>query len=243
MYFNIALCGVTIAVKSLYDEVFELCRPYLVSTDKAAFCVETTPADIAFERDKAIREAFAERRAPSVLPDAYLETLAVYRKIARRMLSYDVVLMHGSAVAVGNDAYLFCANSGTGKTTHSRLWLENIPGAFIVNGDKPLISVKDEGCAVSGTPWAGKEGWNTNVTVPLRAICLLERGEKNNIREVSFREIYTALFEQIYRPSDKEEMIRTLELMKTLSKTMRFYRLSCNMDPEAAQVSYEGMRP
>ena len=31
---------------------------------------------------------------------------------------------------------------GVGKTTHTKLWLDNIPGSFVVNGDKPLIRAR-----------------------------------------------------------------------------------------------------
>ena len=132
--FRISLAGQTVAIRSIYDEVYHLCRDYLSDVPEAAFHVETAPEDIALERDKSLREAAMEGKPAILYPESYLETLAVYRKIALGMLKYDTWLIHGSAVAVGHEAFLFTAPSGTGKTTHTKLWLEQVPGAFVING-------------------------------------------------------------------------------------------------------------
>ena len=241
MDFKISLAGVTVGIHSIYDAVYKLCRDYLAEGEES-FRVEICDEDIAYEREKSVREAHIEHRIEQDFPAPYLETLAVYRQIASNMLTHNVFLMHGSAVAVNGEAFLFTAPSGTGKTTHTRLWLENIPGAFVVNGDKPLIRAEDSGCTVCGTPWAGKEGWNTNATVPLRAICILERGEKNHISPLTFSQAFPAFFAQVYRSSNRADTMKTMELIKKLSRTVRLYRLSCNMDPDAAAVAFEGMR-
>lgn len=241
MFFKIKLAGVTVAINSLYDEIYTMCRDYLTD-DEAAFTVTVREEDIAFERAKSIREAQAEHRPAYAYPPSYLETLAVYRQIAVNMLSFDTCLMHGSALAVGDEAFLFTAPSGVGKTTHTRLWLQHIPGTFIVNGDKPLIRAEESGCRVCGTPWAGKEGMQTNTTVPLSAICILRRGEQNRIEPLSFLEAYPFVLGQIYKPTDREDVVKTMTLVKRMAQTVRFYRLYCNMEPEAAFVAFDGMR-
>ena len=239
--FTISLAGIAVEIECLHDEAYDMCVPYLC--DRAAdFCVRVTPADIEFEREKSLREAWMEHLPPMDYPDAYLETLAVYRKIAVKMLDYDVFLMHGSAVCADGAAYLFTAASGVGKTTHTRLWLSEIAGSFVVNGDKPLIRLNGGRAEVCGTPWAGKEALNTNVVVPLRAVCILERGTENRIERVSFRDVYPFLFQQCYRPAEPEAMRKTMELLKHLSECVGLYRLRCNMNPDAALTAYEGMR-
>ena len=240
--FQITLAGQPVGIRSLYDEVFLLCRDYLSNAPDASFHVEIHPEDIDFERQKSLREASLERKPAVLYPDPYLETLAVYRKIALGMLNYDTWLMHGSAVAVGEEAFLFTAASGTGKTTHTRLWLEQIPGAFVVNGDKPLLRIRDDFCEVCGTPWSGKEKMNQNVIVPLQAVCFLNRGAENRIEEISFREAAPFLLQQSYRSNDNFAMQKTMTLVKSLGDHVRFYRLFCNMEPEAALVSWSGMR-
>ena len=236
MKFTVCLAGINIAVTSLFDEVYDVCRDYLTDA-LASMTVSITPEDINFEKIVNIREAQIERIPVVDYPDSYLETLAVYRKIATKMLEVDTFLMHGAVVAVGDKAWLFTAPSGTGKTTHISLWLNNIPGSYVVNGDKPLIHVGDE-CTVYGTPWAGKEGMNRNVGVKLCGIVILNRGTENHIEEVPMTQVLPTLIQQSYRPNNKLELEKTLALLSRMGKKIPMYQLYCNMDPEAALVAY-----
>ncbi|HAM69467.1 MAG TPA: hypothetical protein DCP68_07630, partial [Ruminococcus sp.] len=138
MKFVIRLADVNIGINSIYEEILLLCRDYLTDGEPA-FWVSVSPEDIVQEQMKNIREAEAEGIPPVDYRPSYLETLAVYRKIAVQMLNRDTILLHGAVIAVGDRAWLFTAPSGTGKTTHIRLWLEHITGSYVVNGDKPLI--------------------------------------------------------------------------------------------------------
>ena len=126
MEFTVKLAEVNIRINSIYHEVFDLCKDYL-SDENPDFFVTVSESDISFEREKAKREAEVEMRVYSDFSDSYLETLAVYRKIAVGLLDYDAFLMHGAVVGLGERAYLFTAPSGVGKTTHTRFWLETFP--------------------------------------------------------------------------------------------------------------------
>ena len=244
MEFKIGLAGKVIGVTSMHEEIYKMCKDYLTDGPED-FHVMTSQADIEFEREKSIREAMIEGIPPQDYPDDYLETLAVYREIAMEMLRYDTVLMHGAVVGIRNGtegkAVLFTAQSGVGKTTHLRLWLDQIPGAFVVNGDKPLLRFRDGNWQACGTPWAGKEGMQTNAILPLSAICFLERGNQNMIERVSFMECYPLLLQQIYRSSDPEKIVKTMELLKKIGEVVPLYRLKCTMEKEAAWVAYEGI--
>ena len=236
MEFTVSLAGINVAVKSLFDEVYDFCHDYL--TDAAPnMTVSVTLDDIFHEKIVNFREAQIEGLPVVDYPNSYLETLALYRKIVTKMLDYDTFLMHGAVVAVGDKAWLFTAPSGTGKTTHINLWLNNIPGSYVVNGDKPLIHIGDE-CTVYGTPWAGKEGMNRNVGVKLCGIVILNRGTENHIEKVPMTQILPTLIQQSYRPNNKLELEKTLALLSRLGKKIPMYQLYCNMDPEAALVSY-----
>ncbi len=236
MEFKIRLAGVNIAVSSIYDEVFRLCRDYL--TDGVPdCCISPAPADIALERVKNMREAETEGIAPVEYPAPYLETLAVYRRIAAQMLERDTLLLHGAAVAVKDRAWLFTAPSGTGKTTHIRLWLDQIEGSYVVNGDKPLIHIGED-VTVYGTPWAGKEGMQKNVGVKLCGIVFLERGAENRIGRTTLLQSLPLLIQQSYRPNDKSGTEKALALIGKLGSRVPLYRLQCNMRPEAAWTAY-----
>ena len=236
MEFKIRLADVNIAINSIYDEVFRLCRDYLTE-GAPELCISPAPADIELERVKSIREAETEGIIPVDYPDSYLETLAVYRQIATQMLERDTFLLHGAVIAVKDKAWLFTAPSGTGKTTHINLWLDNIEGSYVVNGDKPLIHIGEE-VTVYGTPWAGKEGWQKNVGVKLCGIVFLERGAENSIKRTTLSQVLPTLIQQSYRPNDKSGVEKTLALIVKLGSRIPLYRLQCNMLPEAALTAY-----
>ena len=241
MTFNISLAGFVFRIDSLYDEIYNMCSSYIVSSEDVDFTIKVCKEDIEKERERARLQEEREGRCHEDFSASYLETLAVYRRIAETMPEHDVFLIHGSALAVGDSCYLFKAPSGVGKTTHTELWLENIKGSFIVNGDKPLIRRFGDNFILYGTPWAGKEGWNRNTSVPLKGIVFLNRGLENRIWRVSASDMLPFLISQTYRPSDIKAQKKTLELLQSLWSHVPFYKLECNMDKEAALIAYEGI--
>ena len=113
----------------------------------------------------------------------------------------------------------------------------------MINDDKPLIRIPESGSPlIYGTPYDGKHRLSSNLCVPLKAICLLERAEHNTICRCTAKELYPALMEQLYRPSDRSATVKVLELFDQTLRNVKLFRLSCNMDPEAAQIAYEAMR-
>ena len=243
-FFKIELATRKIEVDCLHRYVFNQCGAYLVRFAMPDFCVGASEADIAFERQTKAAEALSSPESVSDdASDEYLESLAVCRQIAVQMLDYSTFLMHGAVIALDDQtSFMFTAKSGTGKTTHIRKWLENAPGAFVVNGDKPLIKIAGEEAIAYGTPWCGKEHLNTNIGVPLRAIVLMERSEDNEIEEISFSQAFPTLLQQTYRPSDADKMRKTLSLLSALNGKMKFYRFRFNnLKPDAFRVSYEAL--
>lgn len=239
--FTMKLAGIPLQVEAIFPSTKKFCEAYL-SDEAPAFTITIAEADIMFEREKSAAEDALEGIPERYFPDAYLETLAVYRKIAVTLIDYGVLLFHGSVVAVGDTAFLFTATSGTGKTTHTNLWLKKIPGAYVVNGDKPLLKVTETGVIACGTPWQGKENYGRNINVPLKAICVLERDTCNHIEPITAKEALSSLFQQTYRPRDPAAMLKTMKLIGALGERVALYRLGCNMDEAAAVVAYEGMK-
>lgn len=231
-----------ISITSVYPRVHGLCSDYR-TREAADFAVETAQADIAFERARSARENAAGERPLRSPSDDYLETLAVYRKIAERMPDFDTVLLHGSCVAVDGAGYLFLAGSGTGKSTHTRFWRELLgERAVMVNDDKPLVRVTASGAVIFGTPWDGKHRLSRNISVPLKAMCVLERAAENSIRPLSAGEAYPMLLQQAYRPMDAAAMEKTLTLIDRLAVSVGLWRLGCNMSVEAARIAYDAMK-
>ncbi len=230
-----------VSVTSIYDEVHEYCAEYQTD-ENADYSVTTTQADIDYERRKSAREDEIEGIPVRRFSDSYLEELAVYRRIAEKMIDFDTVLFHGSVIAVDGAGYLFTAKSGTGKSTHTRLWREYFGDrAVMVNDDKPLLHIADTVTAY-GTPYNGKHRLGTNISVPLKAICILTRAADNHIEPITREQAYTMLIQQVYRPADMLKMAKTLELADRLADSVKLYRLGCNMDISAAKVAFEGMQ-
>ena len=170
------------------------------------------------------------------------EYLATGSYFYRRLLAYDGVMLHSSCIVVDGRAYLFTANSGTGKSTHTGLWLKQFGDrAFILNDDKPAIRLEEGVWYAYGTPWSGKHDISVNARVPVAGIACLERGEINEIEPFSGRDAVLALLRQCNRPKAAEYRIKLLELLDKLITQVPVWKLKCNMDPEAAIVSYEAM--
>lgn len=239
--FHVQLAGIVIEISSIYKDIFTLCHSYLTS-GPAAFSISTTHEDITFEQKRPLCQDEPESIAPRRLYDGYMETLAVLRKIAELIPNHDAMLFHGSALALDGDGILFTAKSGVGKSTHARLWRERFGKRVqMVNDDKPLIKITDKGPFLCGTPWDGKHRLNQNISVPLKAVCLLHRSEENHIEAVSSREAWPLLMQQVYLPRNPVAVAKTLTLLDSLMKNTSLYSLGCNTEPEAVLTAYEGI--
>lgn len=228
----------------MYSYIEDYCKDYLCDCDHVDYSITIRISDILYEKEKSRREDIKEGIPIHEFSNAYLETLAVYRKICRCLLDEDILLFHGSVVSVDGIGYLFTAKSGTGKSTHTKYWREYFKDrATIINDDKPLLEIKDGLVNVYGTPWDGKHRLSTNMCVPLKAICILNRGQDNNVLRIGSQNAYSMLIQQVNRPvGDVVAMSKTLELIDRLCSCVEFYSMYCTMDIDAARVAYEGMK-
>ena len=176
-------------------------------------------------------------------PEWYHESLYVYRVICEKILDYNAMLLHSSAVCLDGEAYLFTAPSGTGKSTHTRLWREFFGDrVFMINDDKPIIRYRNGRFYAYGTPYDGQHHISRNTHAPIKGICIIARGEKNNIKRVSADESVAMLMNQTLLPRDPEKMDTLLNLLDTLLSSVPIYRLECNISEEAVTVAYENMK-
>ena len=235
------IAGYTFIIESIYNAVHELCIEY---QDKGAadFTIQIRQSDIDYERQRSEQSDLKEGIPVRNFSDSYLETLAVYRQLCEHLIDKNIILFHGSVIAVDGIAYLFTAKSGTGKSTHTRLWREHFGSrAVMINDDKPLIKIENHSVTVYGTPWDGKHRISTNTSAPLKAICLLNRGAENHIREITRPEAYPMLLQQTHRPMNPEKMQKVFSLLDGLCENVKLYRLECNMNPDAVTTAYQGM--
>lgn len=224
-YYKIA--NLTVRMDS-FGRTVEQAKPYL--------CPPAAP-DIVIRTDwKALQQ-----NQPH-LSDEDCEYLCTGGSFYRQLLQFDGMMLHASAVVADGRAYLFSAPCGTGKSTHTRLWLRLFgQRAFLLNDDKPALRFEDGAWYAYGTPWSGKHDISCNARVPVAGICYLQRGQENAIAPLTGTKAIFCLLEQTARPPAPELRGKILELLDKLITRVPIWRLECNMDPNAAIVSYEAM--
>ena len=152
------------------------------------------------------------------------------------------MLVHSSAVVCDGRAYLFSADSGVGKSFHTRLWLQAFGDrVHILNDDKPVVCMSGEVPMVCGTPFDGGSGIALNEAYPLKAVVFLERGEKNFVRVPENKEIIQKLYFQTAHMVGAATAEKMLENFDRLIKLARFYVLTCNTDISAAYTAFENI--
>ena len=153
----------------------------------------------------------------------------------------QTALFHSSVVSFQDKAYMFLGNSGTGKSTHSRLWLKYIEGTELINDDNPVVRIHDDGSIlVYGSPWSGKTPCYRNVSYPLGAIVLLEQAPQNVIRRLKPLEAYAALMISISGKRWDSRLAEGLHETENLLVThASIWHLDCLPDEDAARVCNE----
>ncbi len=151
------------------------------------------------------------------------------------------MLLHCSVLDYDGQGFAFLGRSGTGKSTHTRLWLEHLTPTKVVNGDKPILEYTEGKFIAYGTPWMGKEHWGELTSVELKGLCFLEQAKENRLRKLLSSEVSARLFTQVLLPQEEASAVATLELMDRLINTVPAYLLECNISEEAVKTSFEGM--
>ena len=239
--FLMGIAGYTARITSLFESTRDYCRKYLTE-EEPDFSVTVFREDLVFEQEALRQEALEEGIKVRTFTDPFLERAAIQRKYAEFLFDRNVLMTHGSTVAVDGKAYLFTAKCGTGKSTHTRLWRQVFgERAVMVNDDKPFLKVTQEGVLACGSPWSGKHGLDSNITAALQGICILERGRENQIRRILPEEALPMLLHQSYCPLEPQKHTRFAELVHRLAETVPLWHMCCNMDPSAAEVSHQTM--
>ena len=227
--FVVCLAEINIAIENKYDYIKNMCHDYITAS-KADFCVSVSDEEIQAE-DKG-----------TGFDKGYLESLAIYRKIAEKITQYNGFLLHGVVFEANKCGIAFLAKSGVGKTTHAKLWQELLKNEMtVINGDKPLVRIIDGKIFAYGSAWAGKENWHVNTKTELRKICFIERSEKNECLPLKKDMVFERLIKQIYIPKDKSLLFLTLEYISMLIEKCDFYLIKCNTDISSAKAAYKGM--
>ena len=155
---------------------------------------------------------------------------------AYSILNYGGIMFHGIVMEYNGKGVVISASSGTGKTTHVRMWRDN-KNALILNGDRALCRKRSNKWYAYGSPWFGTSGECINRRVPMTAIVLLERGEANEIERISSYDGALALIPRTFAPTwEKELMGKALDTIDDIVKEIPVLRLKCRPDLESVEV-------
>ena len=225
-----------VAFNSRFEDMFKiLFKGFEEDFEEADITFDITEPDIKFERENDKENMLNQY-------DHILALASSLRKIGEKLPGYDAAILHSATFSVDGRGIALAAFSGTGKSTHMFLWQKMLGDRFqIVNGDKPFVRFIDGELYVYGTPWAGKEGMKENVKVRLTDLCQIVRSETNHTEPMSKQEGVSLLLKQIYIPFDPIARVKTLQLIERIAESINFWKISCNMDIEAAEVSYKAI--
>ena len=228
---NLRIADLVFSFTPRFDELNTLCRAYQCDA----------PAQVIITVSDAMLAA--EQQKDPQLPPALHESNCLQRQICRALLDYDGFLLHASALALDEEAYLFTAPSGTGKSTHAALWRQRFAERVsMLNDDKPVLRLQNGRFVVYGTPWGGKHQLQSNDKAPLRAVSLLRQSSQNSIRRLEQSRLLPILLNQTLRPSETQAMQHLLDLLQYFTDTIPIYELNCTISAEAVELAYGAMK-
>ncbi|HHV33154.1 MAG TPA: hypothetical protein GXX71_00440 [Acholeplasma sp.] len=225
------ICDLIVKMNPIYEPLKSQIIPYLVETD------EEIDFEIPNIEDK-VEKLFNETQLPNIGTAEYLLYGSYFYT---RLIMYEGVMLHSSSVVYEDKAYLFSAPSGTGKSTHTSLWLEVFEGSYILNDDKPAIRIIDDKIYAYGTPFSGKTDLSVPTRKEIKGICFLERSKENWIKEASLKDAISFFYRETVRPGHKELLDRAFDIVEKIVENVKIYRLGVNISHEAAILAYNKM--
>lgn len=211
-------------------------QPYLADNQD-----ESQHIDIVIDVDeKRVLRAMEEH--PELVQDDW-EYMLTGSDFYTELLRFNGILLHSSCIVLDGVAYAFSADSGTGKSTHTQLWLKHFGDrAHMLNDDKPAIRLIGDKVYACGTPWSGKYDYSSPEIAELAGICFLERSEENWIRKADTGKAVFNIFSQTVRKLNAERMDRLFDVLEQIFAKVPLYEFGCNISDDAVMVSYNAMK-
>ena len=166
---------------------------------------------------------------------------ALWIAYAMMGVKLGAVPVHSSVVVCANRAVMCLGESGTGKSTHTRLWLENIADTHLLNDDSPIVSLIDGEIRVYGSPWSGKSDCYLQENYPIAGLLRLEQRKENSIRKLAIVESFAALQPSCPPSLAKEEhcMDLLVQFISNVIEHVPVYRMGCLPNADAARLSHK----
>ena len=152
----------------------------------------------------------------------------------------QTLLIHASTILNNGYGYAFIAKSGTGKSTHTQLWIKHIPGSELMNDDNPIVRVIGDQAFIYGSPWSGKTPCYRQINAPLVAITRIDRAPKNSIEKLSPIEAFASLLPSCSNMKwDKDIFHGICNTVTRVIELTNCYTLHCLPDQEAAEICHK----
>ena len=232
------IAGMNIQILPRFDFTRQYMRDYLTDAQDYELSVSVTDGMIAYERDLN-REIHGDE-----VSDGLCEVVAVLRVICDYIIRHGGFFLHCSCLRYGDDAIIFTAPSGTGKSTHAALWRRHFGDRVtMINDDKPLVREEDGRFIIYGTPWNGKHKIGNNISAPIKAVFFLEQAPENSVEPISPFTALSLILQQTVLPSDRNDMSLLLDMLDRLLAQTPMYRLKCNISDEAVVTAFRAAYP
>ena len=226
------IANLRVRIENQYEYTTKFCREYLSANQASPVDITATVTEEEFAKEKAQSSEFS---------DGYIENICLYRSLCLQLPRFQRMLLHASVLEFDGNAYAFLGRSGTGKSTHTRLWMQTIKNCRIVNGDKPILEKTDEGFIAHGTPWRGKENWGEKRSALVKGLCFIEQAKENSIVKLSPSETSVRLFQQILLPTEMQEVVATLDMLDRFIAKTPAYLLQCDISKKAVETSFTAL--
>ena len=230
------IAEMNIAVEAQYEETYRYMADFLTDSDEYELFIQPTDQMIRYEKELG-EEIHGTPSSPSIC-----ESVAILRVICDDIINKKGFFLHCSCLKYKDDAIIFTAPSGTGKSTHATLWRRHFGDKVeMINDDKPLVREKDGSFVIYGTPWNGKHGLGNNISAPIKAVVFLRQAPENTVAPVSEVEALTLLLQQTVFPSEKAQLSKLLDMLGRLVETVPMYRLGCTISDEAVTTIFDAI--
>lgn len=224
------IADLNILIEPLYDSTLERLKPYITDRTDYDFQIKVTQNDL---------NDFCTHSSSDSSPQSAENPFILTQICEKTLKFYNGFFFHSSSLMLDGEAYVFSAPSGTGKSTHTALWRKRFgERVAMINDDKPIIRKKGDIFYIYGTPWMGKADIGNNISAPLKAVEILQRGTENIARRVEPGKVFKQLLEATVMPADKENMSTLLGLLDEFFSTTPLFLLTCNTDDDAVETAY-----
>ena len=227
------IAEMNIAVKARYEETYDYLSDFAVDSDNYELYIEPTEEMIRHEAELG-EKIHGDAGSPYIC-----EAVAILRVICDDIVGKGGFFLHCSCLRYKDEAIIFTAPSGTGKSTHAALWRRHFgDDVTMINDDKPLVREKDGRFFIYGTPWNGKHAIGNNICAPIKAVVFLHQAPENHAERMSPIDALTLLLQQTVLPGERAEMSKLLDMLGRLVENTPMYRLGCTISDEAVETIY-----